>query len=231
MLPVEPAHRERGDRVDLYVPDGAGPWPAVVLVHGGPVPSDRRPTPRDWPVYIGYGNALASRGAVGAVVAHRLHDPADYPTAAADVAEAVAAVRSDRRVHSGRIALWFFSGGSLLLADWLRAPPSWLRCVAASYPLLAPLPGWQVDARFRPADAVRHAGDLPIVLTRVGRERPNIAATVEPFVTAASGARLHIIDVPDGQHGFDQLDHTDQSREAVERGLGEVLSYLRTPEV
>ena len=44
--------------------------------------------------------------------------------------------------------------------------------MVASYPLLAPLPGWEVDPRFRPVEAVTSAGDLPIVLTRVGRERP-----------------------------------------------------------
>ena len=43
------------------------------------------------------------------------------------------------------LALWFFSGGGLLLADWLRDPPPWLRCIAASYPLLGPLPGWPDD--------------------------------------------------------------------------------------
>jgi acetyl esterase/lipase len=112
------------------------------------------------------------------------------------------------------------------LADWLREPPAWLRCVAASYPLLAPLPGWQVDPRFRPAETVAFAGDLPIVLTRAGRERPQIAATVEEFTEAAgrSRVRLEIIDVPGGQHAFDILDHTDESREAVRRALNAVLA-------
>jgi acetyl esterase/lipase len=117
---------------------------------------------------------------------------------------------------------------SPLLADWLRRPPGWLRCVAASYPLLAPLPGWEVDPRFRPVEAVASAGDLPIVLTRVGRERPPLAATVEAFTEAADrcGARLEIIDVPGGQHAFDMLDHTDESRQAVRRALSAVLAVL-----
>jgi acetyl esterase/lipase len=231
VLPVEIVAAERHGAVDIYLPDRpAGPRPAVVLVHGGPIPADLRPTPRDWPVYQGYGSAVAESGAVGVTVDHRLHDVAGYPLAAADVAAAVQMVRADQRVDAGRVAIWFFSGGGLLLADWLRTPPDWLRCVAATYPVLAPLPGWGVDPRFRPAQAVASAGDLPIVLTRAGREHPQIAATVEAFTRAAgrSGTRLEIIDVPDGQHGFDRLDHTDESRDAVRRALNAVLAIVET---
>ena len=229
VLPVEDRAVERRGACDLYLPDGpAGPWPAVVFVHGGPVPADLRPTPRDWPVYQGYGSAVAARGAVGVTVDHRLHDVADYPQAAADVAATIQALRDDQRVDAARVAMWFFSGGGLLLANWLRTPPGWLRCVAATYPVLAPLPGWEVDPGFRPAEAVESAGDLPIVLTRVGRERPPVAATVEEFTSVASGcgAQLEIIDVPGGQHGFDMLDYTGESREAVTRALDTVLRLV-----
>jgi acetyl esterase/lipase len=229
VLPVEVRSAERHGAVDLYLPDGpTGPCPAVVFVHGGPIAADLRPTPRDWPVYRGYGSAVAERGAVGVTVDHRLHDVADYSLAAADVAAAVQMVRADERVDADRVAIWFFSGGGLLLADWLRTPPGWLRCVAATYPLLAPFPGWEVDPRFRPVETVASAGDLPIVLTRVGRERPQIAATVEAFTEAAGrcGAKLEIIDVPGGQHGFDMLDHTGESPEAVRRSLNAVLALV-----
>jgi dienelactone hydrolase len=136
--------------------------------------------------------------------------------------------RADRRVDPDRVAIWFFSGGGLLLADWLRTPPGWLRCVATTYPVLAPLPGWEVDPRFRPAQTVASAGGLPIVLTRAGRERPEIAATVEAFTTAADrcGAKLEVIDVPNGRHGFDMLDDTEESREAVRRALNAVLAIV-----
>jgi len=229
VLPVEVRAAERHGAADLYLPDQAAePYPAVVLVHGGPIPADQRPTPRDWPVYRGYGSAIAARGAVGVTVDHRLHDLASYPVAAGDVAEAVQLARADPRVDPERVAMWFFSGGGLLMADWLRTPPDWLRCVAATYPVLAPLPGWEVDARFRPAEMIASAGDLPIVLTRAGRERPQVAATVETFTTAAGrcGAQLEIIDVPGGQHGFDMLDHTDESRDAVRRALDAVLAIV-----
>jgi hypothetical protein len=66
------------------------------------------------------------------------------------------------------------------------------------------------------------------VLTTVGRERPEIAATVDVFVMAARacGARLTVIEVPEGQHSFDILDHTDESRKAVEQAFNAVLATI-----
>ena len=227
VIDVKTRAAERSGRVDVYLPDDlTRSAPAIVFVHGGPVPAELRPTPRGWPVFTGYGSLCAERGAVAATVDHRLHDLASYPLAADDLTEAVEAVRADPRVDAGRVALWFFSGGGPLTADWLRTPPDWLRCVAATYPYLAAPP--DLEARFSPAQAVASAGDLPIVLTTVGLERPFVAATVTAFVDAAgaSGARLEIIEVPNGQHGFDSLDHTDESRDAVSRALDLVLGHL-----
>ncbi|MGK5733627.1 alpha/beta hydrolase [Streptomyces sp. URMC 124] len=259
LLDVEERPRERVGQMDLYLPelpdaldvpdapgapgapgapdlpgadaaqDAGRPRPAVVFVHGGPVAPDVRPTPRDWPAYIGYCRYVASLGAVGVMLDHRLHGLSDYARAAEDVAAAVERVRADPRVDGDRIALWYFSGGGLLSADRLAEPPPWLRCVAMTYPVLAPLPGWGlVEARFRPVQAVGAAGQLPVVLTRVGLENAAIAATVEEFLSAAEncGAGVEVVDVPLGHHGFETIDHTEEARDAVERAVRSVLGHL-----
>ncbi|MEU1493338.1 alpha/beta fold hydrolase [Streptomyces sp. NPDC005775] len=229
LLDVPALAYERTGKVDLYVPDAEGPRPALVFVHGGPVPAGVLPTPRDWPALQGYARYAAAAEVVGVTCDHRLHDTADYPRAAADVASAVELVRADPRVDEDRIALWFLSGGGLIAADWLRRPPAWLRCLAASYPVLAPPPAWgPVDGRFRPVDAVADAGTLPVVITRVGRESPGIAATVEEFLDASAkcGADVEVIDVPNGRHAFETLDPTEESREAVRRAMRSVLGHL-----
>ncbi|MEV7414985.1 alpha/beta fold hydrolase [Streptomyces sp. NPDC089919] len=219
---------ERTGHVDLYVPrDADGPRPAVVFVHGGPVPAGS--SPRDWPMFCGYARLAAQAGAVGVTLDHRLHDLTGYPDAAEDVAAAVALVRADPRVDPDRIALWFFSGGGPLAAGYLAAPPAWLRTVAATYPILAPLPNWGLtDPRFLPVAALAGAGDLPVVLTRAGLEMAEIDATVEQFLAAAEehGTRLEVVDVPAGDHGFETLDPTDASRDAVHRALAAVLAHL-----
>jgi acetyl esterase/lipase len=224
VLPITTRAAEPHGAVDLYLPEVDEPRPAIVFIHGW-ISKDQEP-PRTWPIFRGYGSLAASRGVVGVTMDHRLYGPGGYPPAAADVAAAIDLVRADQRVDADRVALWFFSGSGVLSGDWLRTPPHWLRCVAASYPMLASPPEWGIDSKSQPAATVAGAGTLPIVLTRVGHERPEIAATVEMFVAAARdcGARLEIIDVPDGQHGFDCLDHTDQSREAVERAIDIVLA-------
>ena len=223
--------RERSGHVDLYLPEASAPVPAIVFVHGGPVPAGVTPTPRDWPAFVGYGRYAASQGAAGVTADHGLHDLGDYPRAAGDVAAAVEVARADPRVDAQRVALWFFSGGGLLSAEWLAAPPAWLRCVAATYPLLAPLPGWpDVGPRFRPAAAVAGAGRLPVVVTRPELERPAIAATVDEFLAAAAatGAAVEVIDVPGAHHGFETIDHTEAARQAVRSAVRSVLAHLRS---
>ncbi|WP_033337375.1 alpha/beta hydrolase [Catenuloplanes japonicus] len=228
VLPVDQIVPESRDPIDLYLPEGEGPHPAIVFVHGGPVPVEMQPSPRHWPMFRGYGALAASRGAVGVVVDHPLHTPADYPASAATLVTALATVRADPRVDPDRIAVWFFSGGSPLSADLLREPPAWLRVLALTYPLLEPFPGMDVDAVYRPVEAVALAGALPIVLTRAGREHPFVAGTVANFVAAAEAVKadLRIVDVPNGRHSFDILDHTDESREAVLAALTLVLDEL-----
>ncbi|WP_037579026.1 alpha/beta hydrolase fold domain-containing protein [Phaeacidiphilus oryzae] len=241
-VPVPP--RERNGRLDLYPPGPGtasdGPLPAVLFVHGGPVPPDLVPAPRDWPLLRGYAAYTASLGAVGALVEHRLHGLADYPRAAEDVAEALDGLQADPRVDPERIALWYFSAGGLLSADWLAGrtgrpgPPP--RCVAFTYPVLAPLPGWGAT-RLDPTEALaarsRDADPAPaIVLTRVGLEIPQIAATVEQFLRAAekSATPVEVLDVPDGTHGFEtREDHpTPATRTAVTRSVRTVLDRLRS---
>ncbi|MFR9780262.1 alpha/beta hydrolase family protein [Micromonospora sp. MS34] len=222
---------ERHDQVDLYPPPQAGRRPAVVVAHGIPLPPDA-PDPREWLLYQGYAALLAEQGAVTALARLTVDSPAGLPEPAAQLSKAVDLVRADPRVDPDRVALWFFSGSGLLLGDWLREPPPWLRGVAATYPLLAPLPGWAVESRFHPIEALAEAENAPpLVLTRAGLDRPEVTAATEAFTAEAArlGMPVQVIDVPDGRHGFDALDHTDRSRAAVRAARDAVLALLTTP--
>ncbi|MGH3496629.1 MAG: alpha/beta hydrolase [Nocardioidaceae bacterium] len=230
VLPTRTVAVQRQGAVDLYLPAGDGQRPVVLFVPGGPVPAEFEPRPRDWPVYHGYGGQAAARGVVGAVVDHRLHSLDDYDRAGADVVAAVDLVRAHERVDADRVALWFFSGGGLLCGSWLAKPPEWLRCIGLTYPIIDSLPDRKVDLAVRPIDALADAGDLPIVLTRVGRERAEAASAVAEFVDTAqtNGNALEVVDVQRGEHGFDTLTRSDEACEAVESALGAVLGHLGT---
>jgi hypothetical protein len=93
-------------------------------------------------------------------------------------------------------------------------------------------PSWgPADSRFRPAAALREVGQLPIVLSRVELERPEIAVTVPEFLSAAGdcGATVQVIDVPRAHHGFETIDQTDRTRDAVTHGVRSVLGHLSWP--
>jgi acetyl esterase/lipase len=228
VLDLPQVGRRREGAIDVYeVPAARDRRPAVVFVHGGPLPPTVQPTPRDWPVFVGYASLAAANGLVGVTVDHHLHAPGDYPRAQDEVAAAVGQVRGLPDVDASAVALWFFSGGGPLSARWLAEPADWLRCIALSYPLLATPPEWGLGPSLRPIEALSSAAP-PVLLTRVGREQPPIAATVAGFLEAAAarGAAVEVVDVPDGRHSFDILDHTEQSRAAVEHAMAWVRRAL-----
>jgi len=226
---------DRLGEIDFYRPAGTARTGAILFVHGGPMPADLAATPRDWPVFKGYATAAARRGAVAAVVDHSLiHGFDQLVTAADEVEAAVGLLRSDPRVDPDRVALWFFSGAGLLAGEWLDSRPDWLRCVALTYPLLATPPG--VEELVNAAEVIgkhdRGGGvgsepstDLPVLLTRAGLEREELAGPVAELVSAG-GTALDIIDVPKGHHGFDMLDHTEESRAAVTKALDWAIAHL-----
>jgi hypothetical protein len=215
---------DRLGEIDLYRPPGTARGGAILFVHGGPGPNHLEVMPRDWPVYKGYATAAARRGLVAAVVDHSLIHGLDRLVVAADEVEAaVGVLRSDPRVDPDRVGLWFFSGAGLLAGEWLDSRPDWLRFVALSYPLLATPPG--VDDLVSAADVIGNNKDLPVLLTRAGLEREELAGPVAEFVSAG-GAALDIIDVPKGHHGFDMLDHTEESRAAVTKALDWAIAHL-----
>ncbi|MFF0265060.1 nuclear transport factor 2 family protein [Kribbella sp. NPDC004536] len=215
---------DRLGEIDLYRPPGTARGGAILFVHGGPGPEGLEVMPRDWPVYKGYATAAARRGLVAAVVDHSLIHGLDRLVVAADEVEAaVAVLRSDPRVDPDRVGLWFFSGAGLLAGEWLDSRPDWLRFVALTYPLLVTPPG--VDDLVTAAEVIGKHKDLPVLLTRAGLEREELAGPVAEFVSAG-GAALDIIDVPKGHHGFDMLDHTEESRAAVTKALDWAIAHL-----
>lgn len=229
---LEPARRDRREFLDVHTSahsDGERK-PAVVFVHGGPVPEEKQPRPKDSDVFIGYGALAAASGLVGITFNHRLYNgDTAYPIAADDVAEAVEQTRALDSVDPDRIGLWFFSGGGSLATDWLVNRPDWLRCVAWTYPVLAPPPGWPGEhARFDAVTAASEAASLPKLLLRVGEEFEFFAKTQDDLVDAvrAANGNLDVIELPGVEHGFETLDYAEEPRKAVNQAMRWVASTL-----
>ncbi len=224
--------------MDVYSPAGTPPGarPAVVLVHGGPIP---RTGAKNMGVFVSYGELLAASGFVAATFDHRFVAPDRLPDARDDVAAAVGHVRSEAAslaVDPDRLALWVFSGGGPLLAAPLRDRQRGLRALVAYYAALdlrQPPPGVEdtlgPDLR-REFSAVQSLGEdartaPALLVARAGLDHPWINGGVDRFVqeALAKGATLDLLTHPDGRHGFDILDDDARSRQIIQR----TLAFLR----
>jgi acetyl esterase/lipase len=220
--------------MDVYSPpDAAAPMPAVILIHGGPVPAQARP--KDWGVYVSYGRMLAASGLVAVAFNHRFHDPAMLPEAGSDVAAAVEHVRTHAAtlgIDKDRIAIWAFSGGGPFLSLPLRGGWPFVRALVAYYAALdlqVPPPGassgigTELRQEFSPLRHVPEAdGHRPsFFIARAGRDNAWLNASIDRFVQEALARNLplELMTHPSGQHGFDILDDDARSREIIDRTL------------
>jgi acetyl esterase/lipase len=227
-------------QMDVYAPSGPDrgePRPAVIFVHGGPVPAGL--STKEMEQYRSYGRLAAAAGFIGVTFNHRFHSPAMAPEADQDVADLVAHVRKnagDLGVDRDRIALWAFSGGGPFLARWLAEPPDYLRALVSYYAVLdireAP-PGrpdklsGDVRARLSPvARLPLSTRPVPMLIARAGQDDPFLNGTVDAFVAEAlrQNAPLELLNHPEGRHGFDILDDDARSREIIAR----TLAFLKT---
>jgi acetyl esterase/lipase len=242
-------YKREGDAellMDVYAPPSRQPHartPAVVFVHGGPIPREMM-APREWGVFASYGELAAASGLVGIVFNHRLHAYTDYPLAESDMKAAIAYLRSDADdlgVDGDRIAVWVFSGGGPLAAWCLRERPPHVRCLLAFYAildvrhLLPPGADPELTARahaFSPAAHVKNGGaSLPVLVARAGLDAPMINTSIDVFVreALASNAPLDLLNHPQGQHGFDVLDDDRRSHDIISRAVAFTRAHLEYP--
>jgi hypothetical protein len=181
----------------LYLPPGAGPHPAVVLVHGsGQQPRDE---------YRFYARAYARRGIAalaydkrGSGASTGAVSGATYEMFAADAAAAVEVLRRHGSVDPGRVGLWGLSEGEWVAPLAARqVAPAFLVLVSPSAMTPAEQVGHEAGARVRRAgfgeDAAREATELYALVSAFqrsgsGREELNTrlaAASREPWFDAA----------------------------------------------
>jgi acetyl esterase/lipase len=106
-----------GLRVSAYLPPGAGPFPAVVLLHGGSFVNGSRTD------LTSLAETLRGDGFATFTVDYTL--PAHYPRAAQQVGRAVTYIR--RHFSIGRVALFGLSAGGTIAAEVrnVRAVVTW----------------------------------------------------------------------------------------------------------
>ena len=168
----------RALRLDLYLPAGPGPWPAIVYLHQGGWHSGDKTAFRRQAEY------MAGRGFAGACVEYRLSNEARFPGAVEDAKAAVGWLRANAtryRINPTRIgAAGASSGGYLALMIGLD-PDTKLRAVVAFNPVID-----LVElGKFAPDD---RGNDIARFMGTSFRENPGLWQQASPLHHVSRGA-------------------------------------------
>ncbi|TDM09843.1 MAG: alpha/beta hydrolase [Ideonella sp. MAG2] len=107
------ASTSAAQKMDIYMPAGAGPFPAVVLIHGGAFKAG------DKAMDAANAATLVANGYVAVAINYRLSGEAKFPAAVHDAKAAVRYIRakaSEYRINPDKIGVWGASAGGHLSA-------------------------------------------------------------------------------------------------------------------
>lgn len=236
-----PANYSQAMSADLYLPQGAGPHPAVVVAHGGGWGG------RDRSDMDSVSRALAARGYVVANIDYRLAPRFRHPAQVQDVRAAVSYLRMNAaslKLDPQRIGAWGYSAGAHLLAlaavDRPPAVPLFRAVVAGGMPAdfsrypdspvirrLIGEPYQDAPELWRQASPITHISkdDPPMFLFHGAWDR-----IVQPQESPALQTRLQAVGVPAERMEYAGLGHIATfllAHEARDRGLDFLDRYLR----
>jgi acetyl esterase/lipase len=223
---------ERTLLLDVYAPSEQMPasgWPAVLLVHGTTEPTLLRGV-RGWGQYTSWGRLLAASGLVAVVAEHRSFDEAPAPQLADEVDAALGYVHAHAvkfGIDVDRLAVFGISAGvPLAVGAIASAADRSVQCAVAYYGYLDTPADLAQDtglARLSALAQLRMGTWLPpLLVVRAGSDRPELNRSIDAFTAEALARNLavDVINYPQGHHGFDVLDDTDQSRRIIRHTLG-----------
>ena len=232
-------------KMDIYTPPVLPKdkrIPAVIFIHGGYLPRNMSPQPKDWGVYISYGELMGASGLVGVTFNHRYwgYDEKNMNLSFSDVKAAIQFVRENAdkyHIDPDRIALWAFSGGGPHLSIALKDKLDYVRCIVSYYASLDLRPSVQqispdIDPKtVEPFSPIIYLTEdnyhiPPIFIGRAGLDNPTLNLEVDAFIARAISLNenIEVMNHPVGRHGFDIVDYDDRSREIIAR----TIEFIKT---
>lgn len=204
-------------KFDAYYPQGTGDGarlPVVIFMNGVGDPPPGALKVKQWGQYTSWPRLVAANGMAAIAYESRTTD------AAADSADLIDYLRKNAaalKIDDTRLCLWACSANvraGLPLA--MQPERAYLRCAVIYYGAAA------VQA---PRD------DLPILIVRAGLDSPGLNNGIETFAQAAIAGDMPVtvINYVDGQHAFDLLDDTDESREIIKQTVAFMKYHLTKP--
>lgn len=216
--------------LDVWAPKQPTPRPAIVFVHGGPLPGNLLTQPKDWGIYLSYGRLAAASGFVGITFNHRLYGLDRLADAQSDLVDLVRHLRDNAATYGidrDRLCLWAFSGGGTMLSAAFGDQLPGVRCLVSYYGVLdrrgqrAEIPATVTDSTLQELSPVYRVSVghrvPPMLIARAGKDNPAINATVDAFINEAKTKRapVQVIEHATGQHAFDALDDDARTREVI----------------
>jgi dienelactone hydrolase len=193
-------------KFDVYRPAGDAIVPVVIFANIG---SSAYTT---WPIYIGWGKAVAGAGLAGVVY------QATQENATGDFDALMAALRAKAgqlHIDPSRVVIWCASSnvqiGLPLAMDRKRDS---IRSAVVYYGVA-------------PVESIRT--DLPVFFVRSGLDEPSFNARIDAMLAKALAANAPwtIESYGAGMHAFDSWNDNDVSREIIDRTLAFMKSSLR----
>jgi tetratricopeptide (TPR) repeat protein len=197
-------------------PSGSRARPVVVFVNGvGDRPGTMKV--REWGQYRSWPKLVAASGFIGVTFDTRGGDEGEL---AQDVRDAFAFVRErgpSLGIDGSRIAAWACSANVRAAVALLMATPAPAVKSAVLY--------------YGSGDTQAVRRDLPVLLVRAGRDRPQQNEAIDRLAAqaAAANAPWTVLNLPAAHHAFDVLDDTDESRLALRRTLAFLHDTLDPP--
>jgi acetyl esterase/lipase len=226
--------RTAGDtalKADIYLPAARGTYPVVLLVSGGSV--------NDWRAaafYTSFARVLAAEGLAAVSFDKRLaRDRNAVPVASEDslvLADYLKSNAAKYDLDPSRLCTWHFSAGGTIAGTMLgeKTPAS---CVVLTYALLS-LGEGDRDPALAPYSALVQARERadrfpPTLVVRAGRDQKALNDNIDAFVSLALGknAPVTLINYPAGDHGFEILNDTDETRRVIAQSIAWVKSQVR----
>ena len=231
-------------KMDVYLPprSHAVRAPIVMFVHGGRVPANLRTPPKDWGVYVSFGQLAAASGFVGVTFNHRFHQWESLNDSESDITAAITYVRENAArfgADPDRVVLWAVSAGGIFFSEPLRDRPKFIRALVGYYPELnlqasrqsaPPSVSDETLRRFSPVTYLADGKPVPpIFIARAGLDDPELNAGVDLFVKLALERNLtvELMNHPTGHHGFDIEDNNNRSREILKRTIEFIREHSR----
>lgn len=212
---------------DIFRPADGERFPAIIFIHGGPIPDGARG--QRMRMFSDYGPLAAAMGFTGIIFSHRYWGSEGILRSADDVAALIEFAHQQPEVDPERLVFWAFSGGGAFLSFAFNQHDV---CAMVAYYAALDVITPELRARLSPVERLRSGAHCPpVFIARAGNDYPRLNATIDQFVAEAlrRNVELELMTHAEGVHGFDVLNDDDRSRAIIRRTFEFIRGHACPP--